>query len=46
MDCVSEEVVKEEIVQAWVLVKCSFDVTQESDKKFDVKDHISGSLKF
>ena len=44
MDCVSEEVVKEEIVQAWVLVKCSFDVAQESEK-VDVKDHISGILK-
>merc|ERR1711971_742754 len=30
VDCVSEEVVKKEVVQAWVLVKCSFDVAEES----------------
>ena len=41
MDCVSEEVVEKKIVEAWVLVKCSFDVAEESDKKFDVKDQIS-----
>ena len=31
MDCVSEEVVEEEIVEAWVLVEGSFDVPKESD---------------
>ena len=41
VDCVSEEVVEKKIVETWVLVKCSFDVAKESDKKFDVKDQIS-----
>ena len=31
MDCVSEEVVEEEIVEAWVLVEGCFDVPKESD---------------
>ena len=35
MDCVPEEVVKEEIVEAWVLVKCCLDVAQESGFKLD-----------
>ena len=43
MDCVSEEVIKKEVVKTWVLVKCCFDVAQESDKNFE--DHISGNLK-
>ena len=46
VDCVSEEVVEKKIVETWVLVKCSFDVAKESDKKFDVKDHISWNLKW
>ena len=35
VDCVSEEVIEKEIVEAWVLVKCCLDVAQESGFKLD-----------
>ena len=34
VDCISEEVVKKEIVETWVLVKCCLDVAQESEIRF------------